>query len=86
MNTDVIVVGARLGGLVVAAEVADAGQRAIMLDQEPEVSLCGQAFCSLGGLFMVDTAEQQLMGVHDWLDLALQGWVDSAQFDGPHDF
>jgi predicted oxidoreductase len=35
---------------------------------------------------MVDTAEQQLMGVHDWLDLALQGWVGSAQFDGPHDF
>jgi predicted oxidoreductase len=46
MNTDVIVVGAGLAGLVAAAEVADAGKRVIMLDQEPEVSLGGQAFWS----------------------------------------
>ena len=86
MNTDVIVVGAGLAGLVAAAEVADAGKRVIMLDQEPEVSLGGQAFWSLGGLFMVDTAEQRLMGVHDSLDLALQDWFGSAQFDRPQDF
>lgn len=86
MNTDVIVVGAGLAGLVAAAEVADAGKRVIMLDQEPEVSLGGQAFWSLGGLFMVDTAEQRLMGVHDSLDLTLQDWFGSALFDRPQDF
>jgi predicted oxidoreductase len=83
MNTDVIVVGAGLAGLVAAAEVADAGKAVIMLDQEPEVSLGGQAFWSLGGLFMVDTPEQRLMGVRDCLDLALQDWFGSAQFDRP---
>ncbi len=83
MNTDVIVVGAGLAGLVAAAEVADAGKAVIMLDQEPEVSLGGQAFWSLGGLFMVDTPEQRLMGVRDCLDLALQHWFGSAQFDRP---
>jgi predicted oxidoreductase len=86
MNTDVIVVGAGLAGLVAAAEVADAGKRVIMVDQEPEVSLGGQAFWSLGGLFMVDTPEQRLMGVRDSVDLALQDWFGSAQFDRPQDF
>ncbi|MDQ1536251.1 MAG: uncharacterized protein QOE58_644 [Actinomycetota bacterium] len=86
MNTDVIVIGAGLAGLVAAAEIADAGKRVIMLDQEPEVSLGGQAFWSLGGLFMVDTPEQRLMGVHDSLDLALQDWFGSAQFDRPEDY
>jgi predicted oxidoreductase len=85
MNTDVVVVGAGLAGLVAAAEVADAGKRVLLLDQEPEVSLGGQAFWSLGGLFMVDTPEQRLMGVHDCLDLALQDWFGSAQFDRPQD-
>jgi len=86
MNTDVIVVGAGLAGLVACAEVADAGKRVMLLDQEPEVSLGGQAFWSLGGLFMVDTPEQRLMGVHDCLDLALQDWFGSAQFDRPQDY
>ena len=86
MNTDVIVVGAGLAGLVACAELADAGKRVMLLDQEPEVSLGGQAFWSLGGLFMVDTPEQHLMGVHDCLDLALQDWFGSAQFDRPQDY
>ena len=85
MNTDVIVVGAGLAGLVAAAEIADAGKRVIMLDQEPEASLGGRAFWSLGGLFMVNTPEQRLMGVRDSLDLALQDWFGSAQFDRPQD-
>ena len=55
MDADAIVVGAGLAGLVAAAELADAGCRVIVVDQEPEQSLGGQAFWSLGGLFMVDT-------------------------------
>ncbi len=86
MDTDVIVVGAGLAGLVAAAELADAGKRVRLLDQEPEASLGGQAFWSLGGLFMVDTPEQRRMGVRDSLDLALQDWFGSAQFDRPEDY
>jgi predicted oxidoreductase len=78
MNTDVIVVGAGFAGLVAAAEVADAGRRVVILEQEPEGSLGGQAFWSLGGLFMVNTPEQRLMGVRDSLDMALQDWFGSA--------
>jgi len=86
MDTDVIVVGAGLAGLAAAAEVADAGRRVVLLDQEPGQSLGGQAFWSLGGLFLVDTPEQRRMGVHDSRDLAMQDWFGSAQFDREEDY
>src|SRR5512144_3004889 len=84
-DADVIVVGAGLAGLVAAAEIADAGQRVIVVDQEGEQSLGGQAFWSLGGLFLVDSPEQRRMGIKDSHDLALQDWMGSAQFDREED-
>ncbi|HYB26885.1 MAG TPA: FAD-binding dehydrogenase [Solirubrobacteraceae bacterium] len=84
-DADAIVVGAGLAGLVATAELADAGRRVILLDQEPEQSLGGQAFWSLGGLFLVDTPEQRRLRVHDSPELALQDWLGSAGFDRPED-
>ena len=85
MDADVIVVGAGLAGLVAAAEVADAGRKVVLLDQEGEQSLGGQAFWSLGGLFLVDSPEQRRMGIKDSRELALQDWMGSAQFDRDED-
>src|SRR6476659_2966653 len=86
MDTDVLVVGAGLAGLTAPAEIADAGPSVVLLDQEPEQSLGGQAFWSLGGLFLVDTPEQRRMGIKDSHELALQDWMGSAQFDREEDF
>jgi predicted oxidoreductase len=84
-DADVIVVGAGLAGLVATAELADAGRRVILVDQEPEASLGGQAFWSFGGLFLVDSPEQRRMGVRDSRELAWQDWLGSAGFDRPED-
>jgi predicted oxidoreductase len=86
MDADVIVVGAGLAGLAAAAELADAGRRVLLLDQEGEQSLGGQAFWSFGGLFLVDSPEQRRMGIRDSLELATQDWLGSAQFDRPEDY
>ena len=86
MDADVVVVGAGLAGLVATAELADAGRRIVLLDQEGEQSLGGQAFWSFGGLFLVDSPEQRRMGIKDSLELATQDWLGSAQFDRDEDF
>jgi hypothetical protein len=81
MDTDVIVVGAGLAGLAATAELARAGRRVLLLDQEPETNLGGQAFWSFGGLFLVGTPEQRRMGIKDSRELAWQDWLGSAFFD-----
>ncbi len=86
IDTDVLVIGAGLSGLVAAAEAADAGKWVTILDQEPGASLGGQAFWSLGGLFLVDSPEQRRMRVKDSAELALSDWLDSAAFDRPEDY
>ena len=85
MDTDAIVVGAGLAGLVATAELADAGRRVILLDQEPEASLGGQAFWSLGGLMLVDSPEQRRLRIKDSHALAWQDWLGTAGFDRDED-
>lgn len=85
MEHDVIVVGAGIAGLVAAAEAADRGLRVAIVDQEPEQSLGGQAFWSLGGLFMVDTPEQRRLRVRDSAELAWSDWQATATFDRDED-
>jgi uncharacterized protein len=76
-----IIVGAGLAGLVAAHELAQAGRRVLILDQENRNNLGGQAFWSLGGLFFVDSPEQRRMRIKDSYELALRDWLGAAQFD-----
>ncbi len=85
MKYDVIVVGAGLAGLVATAELVEGGKKVLLLDQEPEASLGGQAWWSFGGLFLVDSPEQRRVGIHDSLELAWQDWTGSAEFDRDDD-
>lgn len=76
-----IIVGGGLAGLAAAYEITKANKKVIIVDQENEANLGGQAFWSLGGIFLVDSPEQRRMGVRDTLELATQDWFNSAQFD-----
>ncbi len=84
-KADVIIIGAGLAGLVAAAELTEAGKRVVVVDQEPRQNLGGQAFWSLGGLFLVDTPEQRRLGIRDSHALALEDWMGAAGFDRPED-
>ena len=85
LDADVIVVGAGLAGLVATTELAAAGRRVLLLDQEPAASLGGQAHWSFGGLFLVDSPEQRRLRIHDSAELAWQDWLGSAGFDREED-
>ena len=85
-DADVIVVGAGLAGLVAAAELVDAGRSVILLEQEGEQGLGGQAWWSFGGLFFVDSPEQRRLRVRDSVELAWQDWQGTAGFDREEDY
>jgi predicted oxidoreductase len=87
MDADVIIIGGGLAGLAASNELVRAGKRVAILDQENAANLGGQAFWSLGGLFLVDTPMQRRLRVKDSFELAWQDWQGSAQwdrFDGQH--
>jgi uncharacterized protein len=86
MDSDVIVVGAGLSGLVAAHELAAADRSVIVLDAEPLGSVGGQAHWSLGGLFMVNSPEQRRLRIRDSEELALADWLGSAAFDRAEDY
>jgi predicted oxidoreductase len=85
-DADAIIVGAGLAGLVAAAELIDAQKKVIVVDQEPEQSLGGQAFWSFGGIFLVDSPEQRRMRIRDSRELALNDWMGTAAFDRDEDY
>ncbi|MGB3184405.1 MAG: FAD-binding dehydrogenase [Ornithinimicrobium sp.] len=80
-EVDVVVVGAGLAGLVATAQLLKAGRSVALLDQESTRHLGGQAWWSLGGLFLVDSPEQRRMGIADSSELAWSDWQGSAGFD-----
>ena len=86
MDADVIVVGGGLSGLVATHELANADRSVLLLDSESIESLGGQAFWSLGGLFLVNSPEQRRLRIHDSEELALADWLGSAAFDRDEDF
>ncbi len=81
MHYDAIVIGAGLAGLTAVCQLIDAQKKVLLVDQEPENSIGGQAFWSFGGLFLVDTPEQRRLGIKDSKELAWQDWRGSAGFD-----
>ncbi|WP_125132086.1 FAD-binding dehydrogenase [Microbacterium sp. 10M-3C3] len=85
IETDVLVIGWGLAGLVAAREALAAGRRVTIVDQEPRANLGGQAWWSFGGLFFVDSPEQRRLGITDSLDLARQDWFGTAGFDRDED-
>ncbi|KAI2465527.1 FAD binding domain-containing protein [Annulohypoxylon bovei var. microspora] len=77
----VIIVGGGLAGLVAAFELSQRGVKTLIVDQEGEQNLGGQAFWSLGGIFCVDSTEQRRLGIKDSRTLAMRDWLGSARFD-----
>lgn len=83
---DAIIIGTGLAGLTAAMEITDAGKKVLLLDQETEQNIGGQAFWSFGGLFLINSPQQRRMGIKDSYELALQDWKGTAGFDREEDY
>ncbi|KAK5996806.1 KsdD-like steroid dehydrogenase [Cladobotryum mycophilum] len=82
----VIIVGHGLAGLVAAYELSERNVPTIIVDQENSNCVGGQAFWSLGGLFLVDSSNQRRLGIKDSRELAKHDWFGSAKFDREEDY
>ncbi|MBS0456852.1 MAG: FAD-dependent oxidoreductase [Proteobacteria bacterium] len=84
MQTDVLVVGGGLAGIVAALECLRAGQRVTVVDRDTPERFGGLARWAFGGMALVGTPLQARAKIHDSPEIALRDWLSFGQLD-PHD-
>jgi len=79
-QSDIVIVGAGIAGLVAAHECLDQGKSVTVVDRHPEELVGGLARTAFGGMALVGTPIQRRMGVRDTPELALSDWLSFAEF------
>lgn len=79
-QTDTLIIGAGLAGIVTALELLERGQRVLLLDAGPRSACGGQANDAFGGLLLSETPEQKRNGILDNPELFLTDWQRAARF------
>jgi predicted oxidoreductase len=75
VQSDVLVIGGGLAGLVTAIELLRAGKSVTLVDRDTPERLGGLALWAFGGMALVDTPLQQRMKLKDSPELALADWI-----------
>jgi uncharacterized protein len=76
----VLVIGGGIAGLVTALELLNAGKPVTIVERGGPDELGGLARWAFGGMALVDTPMQRLLGIRDSAELALSDWLSFAQF------
>ncbi|NRB62657.1 MAG: FAD-binding dehydrogenase [Saprospiraceae bacterium] len=79
-QTEILIVGAGLAGIVTALELIEAGHKVLLVDRDTPENIGGLAKWAFGGMFFVQTKEQKRTGIRDSIDLALKDWYSYASF------
>ena len=74
-QSDALVIGGGLAGLVTAIELLRAGKSVTLVDRDTPQRLGGLALWAFGGMALVDTPLQQRMKLKDSPELALSDWI-----------
>jgi predicted oxidoreductase len=75
LQSDVLVVGGGLAGIVTAIEALRAGKRVTVVDRDTSERLGGLALWAFGGMALVGTPLQARMKIPDTPERALADWV-----------
>ena len=81
LQSDVLVIGAGLAGIVTALEALRAGQRVTLVDRDTPERLGGLALWAFGGMALVGTPLQARMKIPDTPEIALRDWLRFGEMD-----
>ena len=74
-QSDVLVIGGGLAGLVTAYECLQAGKRVTLVERDTRERLGGLALWAFGGMALVGTPLQARMKIPDTPEVALRDWI-----------
>ena len=80
-ETECIIIGGGISGIVTALELLDANQKIILFDRDRPENFGGLAKESFGGIFFVNSPNQKKAGIKDSVELAKDNWYSFADFD-----
>ena len=81
LQTDVVVIGGGLAGIVTALEALRGGQRVVLVDRDTPERFGGLALWAFGGMALVDTPLQRRRGIADSPERALADWMHFGELD-----
>ena len=80
-QSDILIVGGGLAGIVTALEALRAGQRVTLVDRDTPERFGGLALWAFGGMALVGTPLQARRGIRDTPDIALADWLRFGELD-----
>jgi predicted oxidoreductase len=80
-QSDVLVIGGGLAGIVTALELLRAGKRVTLVDRDTPERFGGLALWAFGGMALVGTPLQARMKIPDTPKVALRDWIRFGELD-----
>jgi len=80
-ETEVVIAGGGLAGIVTAYELLGRGRRVLLIDKDSRHNFGGLAKESFGGIHMIGTPHQRRLGFQDSPELAWRDWQSVAAYD-----
>lgn len=80
-QTDVLIIGGGLAGIVVALEALRGGKQVILVDRDTPECLGGLALWAFGGMALVGTPLQMQKKIPDTPEIALRDWIRFGELD-----
>lgn len=79
-KADAVIIGCGIAGIVTALELLDRDNKVLILDRDRREHIGGQAITAFGGMMLVGTPLQKLLGIRDSPGLAYSDWCATARF------
>ena len=79
-QTEVVIAGGGLAGIVAACEALDQGRRVLLIDKDTREKFGGLAKESFGGVHLAGTPHQRRLGIRDSPELAWSDWQSVADY------